>query len=640
MSSSSLSRSTSASDTPRTTQYNVHNAALIGASSAFTKKQSPANPLLNPQAENGALWAANPAARPLPRPISRRTSTTSTISEIIHVKQQSTGGSSRLSVSPAFSKASSSGMLGVPHSPDTGFRSSSPANIAATLAAARNSPGKSHTTAMSRQSTGGQNGAWPSAATVNRVNARLAEAGAHRMEGEPAGPPTDETSIPSTNSLVKMFEQNSSNKPAVTAKPTMKSKKVPPISAPKPQRLSGSFDPSSFTTLAKDEIGIKETRQQPSQATDVQGRSTVVHKPPPKPKTQVPARVHDTPSEDATSTPPPELKARPNVPPPRRTGKPTTSCPSSTPPKAIPRSFTGPQQSPNRHLSPHMPSNLGSGISDPIKRPISASTKPYQAQSLRQIQPHITDNHLANAIVGANLASTRSSRAPSPSKSPAPPPIPTSRRANHHHHTPFHRSRSRSQSPQKQQGIQLRRTMRSDPGSSSSSEDGHGKGRKVKHLVKKHPNKHHEGDRKRWREKITERERKRYEGVWAANKGLYLPPPSRSPSANPQSRKQSAESSGSTATMATDDDANDVAALVAREIWRRSRLNDQCLEEVWDLVDSRGVGRLSREEFVVGMWLVDQRLKGRKLPVKVGTSVWGSVRGLGARGVKIHGFKG
>jgi hypothetical protein len=28
------------------------------------------------------------------------------------------------------------------------------------------------------------------------------------------------------------------------------------------------------------------------------------------------------------------------------------------------------------------------------------------------------------------------------------------------------------------------------------------------------------------------------------------------------------------------------------------------------------------------MWLIDQRLKGRKLPVKVGSSVWNSVRGI------------
>jgi hypothetical protein len=78
------------------------------------------------------------------------------------------------------------------------------------------------------------------------------------------------------------------------------------------------------------------------------------------------------------------------------------------------------------------------------------------------------------------------------------------------------------------------------------------------------------------------------------------------------------------------------------------------LEAVWDLVvdsfravekspavvgddgDARlvdGSGRLTKEEFVVGLWLIDQRLKGRKLPVRVSDSVWDSVRGL--PGVKV-----
>lgn len=39
---------------------------------------------------------------------------------------------------------------------------------------------------------------------------------------------------------------------------------------------------------------------------------------------------------------------------------------------------------------------------------------------------------------------------------------------------------------------------------------------------RRHPNMHHEGDRKRWRDKVTERERKRYEGVWAGNRGVLV----------------------------------------------------------------------------------------------------------------------
>ena len=169
--------------------------------------------------------------------------------------------------------------------------------------------------------------------------------------------------------------------------------------------------------------------------------------------------------------------------------------------------------------------------------------------------------------------------------------------------------------------------MRKDP---SSSEDEEGekykrKGTRIMGMGRKHPNKHHEGTRKRWRDQITERERKRYEGVWAANKGLFVstlptPPSSRESSRAPQQRPD-------------DDPSLDVLDLVTRDIWSRSRLPDHVLEEVWDLVDGRGIGRLRREEFVVGLWLVDQRLKGRKLPVRVSDSVWGSVRG--AAGVKV-----
>lgn len=142
-------------------------------------------------------------------------------------------------------------------------------------------------------------------------------------------------------------------------------------------------------------------------------------------------------------------------------------------------------------------------------------------------------------------------------------------------------------------------------------------------MRKKHPNKHHEGTRKRWRDSITERERKRYEGVWAANKGLFI---------TDQSRRTSSRVE---ASPVPEDPAQDVLNLVVREIWARSRLPQFALEEIWDLVDSRGIGRLRRDEFVVGLWLVDQRLKGRKMPHKVSESVWESVRGVGVR-VKVR----
>jgi len=44
------------------------------------------------------------------------------------------------------------------------------------------------------------------------------------------------------------------------------------------------------------------------------------------------------------------------------------------------------------------------------------------------------------------------------------------------------------------------------------------------------------------------------------------------------------------------------------------------------LVDRGQKGALSREEFCVGAWLIDQALKGKKVPTKVEESVWESVR--------------
>ena len=122
--------------------------------------------------------------------------------------------------------------------------------------------------------------------------------------------------------------------------------------------------------------------------------------------------------------------------------------------------------------------------------------------------------------------------------------------------------------------------------------------KKKRNLMKKHPHKHHEGDRKRYRANLTESERRRYDGVWAANKGLWM-----------------------------DADSSDgVLNLVVRDIWRRSRLPNDVLADIWDLVDIHGGDKLNRNEFVVGMWLIDQKLKGRKLPFMVSESLWNSVR--------------
>jgi hypothetical protein len=166
-------------------------------------------------------------------------------------------------------------------------------------------------------------------------------------------------------------------------------------------------------------------------------------------------------------------------------------------------------------------------------------------------------------------------------------------------------TRIRTPSPNKA----LRPTLRKTVSSTTDDENRH---------------KHHEGDRKRWRDAITIRERKRYEGVWAANRGIFVVGSNTTAPTTPRA----ATSPASTAALDNAAASGTVSNLIVRDIWTRSRLPSHVLEEVWDLVDRTDIGQLDREEFVVGMWLIDQRLKGRKLPVKVGSSVWNSVRGI------------
>ena len=229
--------------------------------------------------------------------------------------------------------------------------------------------------------------------------------------------------------------------------------------------------------------------------------------------------------------------------------------------------------------------------------------------------PFMTDDSLANAIVASSLAS---SRAPSPAKPDGPPAVPLPRRHGKTHlfgggsssggagHDP---TISRTPSPSKSQGL-ARHTMRDATKSPApAADDGPGARHRAKRglIIKKHPHKHHEGERKRWRDSVTERERKRYEGVWAANRGGFGAPPAL------------------------------VSNMAVRDVWARSRLPADVLADVWALVDRQHAAALDREEFVVGLWLIDQRLKGRKLPPRVSASVWDSVRGLG--GVTVHPFK-
>ncbi|KAL8706882.1 MAG: hypothetical protein Q9201_000151 [Fulgogasparrea decipioides] len=247
------------------------------------------------------------------------------------------------------------------------------------------------------------------------------------------------------------------------------------------------------------------------------------------------------------------------------------------------------------------------------------NVRPREEILSNSIIPHLSADSLANAMVASSLAT---SRAPSPTKPPLPPPRRHSGRPHlfHRTHSADEPAGSRTPSPSNRT---MRTTMRAplDP-----NEEVLAKQHKGNRFIHKHPNKHNEGDRKRWRDQITEFERKRYEGVWAANKGLLS-------SHYTQHLGDSTPPLNHPSTIDPRNNDNGVLNIVVRDIWSRSHLPADVLEEVWKLVDVTGSGVLGKEEFVVGMWLVDQRLKGRKLPVKVSESVWFSARGL--VGVKV-----
>lgn len=235
----------------------------------------------------------------------------------------------------------------------------------------------------------------------------------------------------------------------------------------------------------------------------------------------------------------------------------------------------------------------------------STSTAHY-----RDERTGLTEVSLADAIVASSLASSRAS---SPAKKVPAPPLP--RRSSISRSMFLRRHSSETDLPRRVVSHQgMRQTLRKYPSDDNEDENSR---RNHKHFMK-HPNKHREGSRKRWKDNVTERERKRYEGVWAANKGIFLANPSSLP-------EQEVSLDTSTADLVLD--------LVVRDIWSRSQLPTDILAEIWDLVDRQGLGTLTRDEFVLGLWLIDQRLKGRKLPIRVSPTLWASVRH--ARGLNI-----
>lgn len=473
-------------------------------------------------------------------------------------------------------------------------RSKSPSHHAAQLAAARSpEAGRPRASTVLR----------PAVALKPRRLSEHHEKGTEKL--------TDSSPIPPTTSLVDLFERKSSNPATSSRRPepiVIKPSQDLAIRSPKPVRVSDGGITSMFQMELDRRNGIANlspTTAAKAHEQEVQydGQSS--------------SDDYVSASEDTAATSSPLTIRK------RDSRTPSVSTVESSSLTSNAERRLRPSPSPLRHSSTQSiqirlppPRSI---TSPPATLSASSQSGPSIAAQFHQLYPRRvtplnTGDELANAIVASSLAS---SRAPSPRKM-EPPPVPTRRQK--HHKLTF----SRTPSPTKHG---MRQTLRKADSSDSESEDElhpYGKHKK-KRLVRKHPNKHHEGDRKRWRDAITERERKRYEGVWAANKGMHY-------SFTPEEERQASEAESSRITRGAVTDQ--VSSIVARDIWNRSRLPEAVLETVWDLVDNDCVGRLNKEQFVVGMWLIDQRLKGRKLPVKVSDTVWASVRGLS--GIKIR----
>ena len=324
--------------------------------------------------------------------------------------------------------------------------------------------------------------------------------------------------------------------------------------------------------------------------------------------------------------------------------------------------FVSASSVPSQPVSPVREAGKSPRLSQPQHLPRGTSIRSLSTPDLQRppalhvsTNPNLNLTSLANAIVASNLASARLS---TPS-SPAPPPVPAPRRPGR---SPLQPQRTADSiltqltgggkspirlTPQRTGMLQ---TLRSPQPSLSDDEDARHRRRRARdhhhHRRKVLPggsrkHAHHEGARRRWRDEITSRERRRYEAVWASNRGLFLkpgwglrqedlvlPPPRRGPGQEGNDAAAEAQARMLDRGRAVEGpEAEVVANVVVRDIWCRSRLPADELAEVWDLVDRGRRGALGREEFVVGLWLIDQRLKGRKIPARVGVSVWESVAG-------------
>ncbi|KAI1213128.1 uncharacterized protein F4807DRAFT_312264 [Annulohypoxylon truncatum] len=648
-----------------------HNAALKGASLAFQKSTPKKEPIPPPSSrpasrniDNGALIAATSAAsasRDHSRTVSRQTTGGSIQggNNDIETEQRAASRSSVHSLQlPSQRGLGASSHLAIANkqaSPDP----RSPSFIAATLAASRSGSPVRHQMTQSKST--------PQPVVRQQKHSVSANnSAASSVTSFDLG--TDSTSIPSTNALISMFEKREDTDPK--KKGNMKSDNKKPFGATTATR---TLSPSrAMSPIVKNELSPSRLASTTAweRASPSSSMVDTVQKKPRQPQNVVM-----------------EAKARPPAPPPTRTkNKVQTSTPSNVlEPKGKPRALTPPPKPISRVetaiLSPQPRRNtsnqiilddiqaqgsMSEGVTPPTTKPKSKPPAPVHVTT----KPSLLEDDSRRISTSSNDTFVSASSAPSPQ--PSPPRRGRSRPSTPDTVRPARLTSSRTTSttvtverppalpprqsrptstlplesltdaimagslassritpsktpppkpPSRRQTPHMRQTLRQHTSQSDDEE----KRREARKLGGKKKHSHHEGARKRWRDEITARERKRYEGVWASNRGLLLVSPdgSRASSTNGQSQAQAR-----TQAAGEDDREQGVANVVVRDLWARSRLPIDELAEVWDLVDRRGKGYLDRTEFVVGMWLVDQRLRGRKIPRKVTESVWGSAKGV------------
>ncbi|KAJ4391773.1 Increased rDNA silencing protein [Gnomoniopsis smithogilvyi] len=240
-----------------------------------------------------------------------------------------------------------------------------------------------------------------------------------------------------------------------------------------------------------------------------------------------------------------------------------------------------------------------------------ASAQPSMALPLRKSatgSSQLPLDSLSSAIMAGSLASARHTPS-SLNDGRTPPPLPPSRRRGGT--SLKHKSSSRRASPHR-----MKHTLR-QPKSLSDDEEARRPHHKKGLNHKKHA--HHEGSRSRWREEITEREKKRYEAVWASNRGTLLVTAQQACSDQERHPESHQRPRQPVRNESYEELSEHVANVIVRDIWSRSRLPELELAEVWDLVYGHGRpsgsvlhGALNKQEFVVGMWLIDQRLRGAR----------------------------